>query len=243
MWWMTIISAISGIVSLGVMAFSDTHKALISLIAIIFFLLAILCSIWYTINKFLQNNYPKEFLILSQFSKYIYKDETHMTLDAYRLIQSKKTFLSSCNWGFSWTGKHDPIIKSDLQKCDGKIIKSSSNGGYDHILLKFDKPLFYNESAVVHFHADMIDTEGIAQPHLDIKIEEPRSVVDYRVILAYKDSSFNKNATFKRRLIHSSTPNEFEEIAVVPFNAISKSYDYVLTNPEIGYFYRLEWEK
>ena len=103
--------------------------------------------------------------------------------------------------------------------------------------------LFYNEPAVVHFHADMDDVDGVAQPHLDVKIEEPISVVNFHVILAYKNKDFSEQAVFKRKLINSAIPTDYIVLETIPFNVQSKSYEYVLTNPEVGYFYRLEWVK
>ena len=81
------------------------------------------------------------------------------------------------------------------------------------------------------------------QPHLDVKVEEPISVVDFRVILAYKDSNFSERAQFMRKPINSGIPTDYQILETVSFNTYSKSYEYVLTNPEVGYFYRLEWIK
>lgn len=49
-------------------------------------------------------------------------------------------------------------------------------------------------------------------------------------------------SVFKKKLIGSASA-EYEEICEVPFNPVSKSYEHVLTDPEIGYYYRLEWER
>lgn len=96
---------------------------------------------------------------------------------------------------------------------------------------------------MVHFHANMDDVDNTAQPHLDVKVEEPISVVDFRVILAYKDSNFSERAQFMRKPINSGIPTDYQVLETVSFNTYSKSYEYVLTNPEVGYFYRLEWIK
>lgn len=114
---------------------------------------------------------------------------------------------------------------------------------YDHVVLKFKKALSYNESAVVHFHANMDDVDNTAQPYLDVKIEEPISVVNFRVILAYKDATFSERAQFMRKPINSGVPADYQILETVSFNSYSKSYEYVLTNPEVGYFYRLQWVK
>ena len=89
----------------------------------------------------------------------------------------------------------------------------------------------------------MDDVDNTAQPHLDVKVEEPISVIDFRVILAYKDSDFSDKARFMRKPINSGVPTDYQVLETVTFNSYSKSYEYVLTNPEVGYFYRLEWVK
>lgn len=242
LFWLAVISGISSIVSLFFVIISDSAKVTISLLAIIIFLVALLLSVWYAINKYIHKDYDRDFQKLSFFTRYEYLDKSHIIYDGYRLIQSKRFFLPSIKWKFKWTGNLLPKVSSALQNCDGKIIKNSTND-YDHVILKFKRALLYNESAVVHFHAEMDDAEGVAQPHLDLKVEEPISVVNFRVILAYKDNNFSEHATFKRKLINSDIPTDYEIIGSVNFNTNSKSYEYILTNPEVGYFYRIEWEK
>lgn len=242
LFWFAIISGVFSIGG-GIMAFcSDKNKSIIALFAIIVFLLALLFSFWYAINKLIRNNNENEFQKLSFFTKYECLDKTHIKYDGYRLIQSKRPVLSEIKWMFKWSGSVPPKISSTLQNCDGKIVTSSSND-YDHAVLKFKKALTYNESAVVHFHAEMDDVDGLAQPYLDVKIDEPISVVDFQVTLAYKASDFSEQAKFMRKRINSAVPANYEIIGTVNYNPNSKSYEYVLTNPEVGYYYRLEWVK
>ena len=221
---------------------ADQSKVIVVLIAIIIFLLAMLLSVWYAIHKLLHKQFDKEFLKLSFFTKYEYIDKTHIVYDGYRLIQSKRAFLPNIKWAFKWTGSKPPTISSTLQNCDGTIIENTSND-YDHVVLRFRKALSYNESAVVHFHACMDDVDNTAQPHLDVKVEEPISVVVFRVMLGYKDANFSEKARFMRKPINSEVPTGYQILETVTFNSYSKSYEYVLTNPEVGYFYRLEWVK
>ena len=242
LFWLAVIGGISSIGSGIVALCSDKNKAMIALVAVIVFLVALFVAVLYVINKLLKNSNDIDYQKLSFFTRYEYIDKTHIRYDGYRLIQSKRPFLSEIKWRFKWTGTVLPKISSRLQNCDGQIIKNSSND-YDQVVLKFKKALFYNEPAVVHFHADMDDVDGVAQPHLDVKIEEPISVVNFHVILAYKDKDFSEQAVFKRKLINSAIPTDYVVLETIPFNVQSKSYEYVLTNPEVGYFYRLEWVK
>ena len=242
LFWLAILSGISSIAGFVVALCSDKDKAIIVLIAIIIFLIALLLSVWYAISKIVHIEHEKDYLKLSFFTKYECLDKTHVAYDGYRLIQSKRAFLPDIKWSFKWTGSRPPIISSSLQNCNGQIIASPSND-YDHAILKFKKALYYNESAVVHFHADMDDVDGTAQPHLDVRVDEPISVVEFRVILAYKAPDFAEQARFMRKPINSRVPTDYQILETVNFNSHSKSYEYVLTNPEVGYFYRLEWVK
>lgn len=242
LFWLAILSGLFSIASFFVALSSDQSRILILLIAFIVFLVVILCSVWFAIHKIIRKEFDKEYLKLSFFTKYEYIDRTHIVYDGYRLIQSKRAFLPNIKWAFKWTGTKPPVVSSTLQDCDGIIIENTSND-YDHIILKFKKALSYNESAVVHFHANMDDVDNTAQPHLDVKIEEPISVVVYRVILAYKDINFSEKALFMRKPINSGIPTDYQILETVTFNSYSKSYEYVLTNPEVGYYYRLEWVK
>lgn len=242
LFWLAILSGLFSIASFFVALSSDQSRILILLIAFIVFLVVILCSVWFAIHKIIRKEFDKEYLKLSFFTKNEYIDRTHIVYDGYRLIQSKRAFLPNIKWAFKWTGTKPPVVSSTLQDCDGIIIENTSND-YDHVILKFKKALSYNESAVVHFHANMDDVDNTAQPHLDVKIEEPISVVVYRVILAYKDINFSEKALFMRKPINSGIPTDYQILETVTFNSYSKSYEYVLTNPEVGYYYRLEWVK
>lgn len=242
LFWLAILSGTSSIAGFFVALSSGQSKVVIVLIAIIVFLVALLLSVWYAIHKIVHKEFDRGYIKLSFFTKCEYVNQNHIIYDGYRLIQSKRAFLPSIKWAFKWSGSKQPIISSTLQDCDGKIIENTSND-YDHVVLKFKKALSYNESAVVHFHANMDDVDNTAQPYLDVRIEEPISVVDFRVILAYKDDHFSERAQFMRKPINSGIPTDYQILETVSFNSYSKSYEYVLTNPEVGYFYRLQWVK
>ena len=181
LFWLAILSGISSIAGFFVALSSDQSKVVSVLIAIIVFLVALLLSVWYAIHKIVHKEFDRGYIKLSFFTKCEYVNQNHIIYDGYRLIQSKRAFLPSIKWAFKWSGSKQPIISSTLQDCDDKIIENTSND-YDHVVLKFKKALSYNESAVVHFHANMDDVDNTAQPYLDVRIEEPISVVDFRVI-------------------------------------------------------------
>ena len=100
LFWFAIISGIFSIGG-GIMAFcSDRDKAMIALLSIIVFLVALLFSVWYAISKLIRNNNESDFQKLSFFTKYECLDKTHIRYDGYRLIQSKRPILSEIKWLF-----------------------------------------------------------------------------------------------------------------------------------------------
>lgn len=238
----TIAGGISAITALIIALFSDTNKALIALAAIIISLVVLLASAWHVLNRFIKKEHPKEYIKLSQFMRYECSSNTHGVFDEYRLIQSKRPVLSSVDFGFDWTGSNPPVISSQLQKCDGKIYKTPQNE-YDKVILKLTNPLLYNEATVIHVHAETDDIDGKAKPFLYTKIDEPSSLVSFSVVLTYKESNTHEQAELQRKKIDGSNATEFETIKTIEFNPNTKSYNYILADPEVGYFYRLKWTK
>lgn len=249
---LTIIGSIASIVGIVIALLSDKDKAIIALICVVVALLVVVaCIVRYIkhyieqehsyLDRFIEQEHNEDFLKLSFFTTFKQIDNTHSEYDGYRLIQSKRPVLKEVPWAFKWTGSKLPEISSTLQDCNGQINPSAND--YDKVILKFRKPLKYNETAVLHFHAKMDDIDGKAQPHLDVKIESPFSMVHYRVVLCNKADDFKSNAKFMRMPIQCGTPSKYETLETIPFDPLTHSYEHVLTNPEVGYYYRLEWEK
>lgn len=242
--WMkilTIAGGIASIVGVVIALFADQNKAIIALLSVIVALIIIVGYAVCSLNKFIQTEHPSEYLKLSLFTTFEQTDNTHSKYDGYRLIQSKRPVLTQVAWGFKWTGKTLPKISSTLQECNGKINQKTNS--YDEVVLQLKKPLKFNETTVLHFHSEMDDVDHSAQPHLDVKVDAPISVVYFRVILCNKDTDFAEHANFKRMPIDSKIPTAYETIETIVFDKVTRSYQYVLTNPEVGYFYRLEWVK
>ena len=75
------------------------------------------------------------------------------------------------------------------------------------------------------------------------KVNSAMNVIHFRVTLKNKNGDFCKPAKILKKPIESTIPLGYEQYGSIPFDKQSKSYQYCLTDPEIGYFYRLEWEK
>lgn len=240
---LSIFSIVAGLASIGglfIALFADKDKAIIALCTVVIALLAILSYVFYLGCKLIQRENPNAYLKLSLFCTFEQIDETHSKFDGYRLIQSKRPILKQVSWGFHWSGSKLPQVSSSLQICDGKI--NVHNNSYDDVILRLNKPLLFNETAVLHFHADMDDIDHTALPHLDIKVDSPISLAYYRVVLNNGVESMS-NAKFMRMPIDSNRPLDYEVLDTVAFDSGTRSYQHILTNPEVGYYYRLAWEK
>jgi hypothetical protein len=241
--WIAIFGGLSSIAGIIIALCTDKNKAIIALFSIIIFLLIVLFAVFYTVKQVVRKEQDKDFLKLADFVSYKFHDKTHIDYDVYRLIQSKRPFLTEVRWNFKWSGKSTPKIDSSLQKCDGKIYKGVDDG-FDHVILRFDKTLSYNESEVLHFHAEMDDTDNSSLPVVGIKIEEPVKVIKFQVILLYKGADFDENAELQSAPIHDSGYGiKYQIEETVAFNKQSKSYECFVPSPKVGYFYRLEWKK
>lgn len=89
----------------------------------------------------------------------------------------------------------------------------------------------------------MDDFDGKALPHLDYRVDMSLSIIHFRVILRHKGDDFERPAKILRRRVQCEHPTEYEEIGSVAFDKRSRSYQYNLIDPEVGYYYRLLWEK
>ena len=78
LFWLAVIGGISSIGSGIVALCSDKNKAMITLIAIIVFLVALFVAVLYVINKLLKNSNDIDYQKLSFFTRYEYIDKTHI---------------------------------------------------------------------------------------------------------------------------------------------------------------------
>lgn len=235
-----IIAGFASIVSMFYLLFTDEVNGKIALFAFCFFLLFACISLIYGINQFIKKENEKDHKKVSVFTTFETIDNTHGVFETYRVIQSKRMILSCIDQNFKWSGSKMPEISSDLQTI--KQVKTIADN-YDKAVLEFKRPLLFNETATVHFKAKTDDFDGSALPYLDYKVDTEINIIHYRVILRHKDNSYNKPAILSKKAINSDHPTNYERFGSVPFDPISKSYQYNLITPEIGYFYRLEWEK
>lgn len=178
----------------------------------------------------------------STFIKYETLDGNIITYETYKLIQVKKPVLTEMDYHFKWTGTHLPVVTSDLQDVVN-IVDEQDPTQYDRALLKFKKPIYYNQNCVLHFKATLDDVDKQSSSHVETRVTSEVDIIHYRIILKNKPSEYSQNAILEKSKINSNLSSSFEKIREIPFDNITRSYEYHLLNPEIGYYYRIRWEK
>lgn len=243
-WLLNVFNLIAGsasIVGVFCLFFSDERVGGIALLAFCVFLALLLISTWIGLIKFIQKENPEKYKKISAFTSYETSDGIQGVYEVFKVIQSKRLILQTIEHNFKWTGTKQPELSSNLQEI--KQVVYSNDNSYDTALLSLRKPLKYNEAGTIHVKAVTDDFDHAAHPHLDYKVNSEINVILFRVTLKNKTEHFNKPAKLLKKQIESDTPVDYQLFGSVPFDGQSKSYQYYLTEPEIGYYYRLEWEK
>ena len=205
-------------------------------------LIAIVFGILRAINKLILDNSDKEQRGISSFYVHQSNDGRKSTFETYRLIQSKRLFLTEIPYNFKWSGTKHPVLTSNSQTIENVCYNNDKNK-WDGARIKFNKPLRYNECTVVNVKTNNDDYDNTAKPWISCKLETPIDMMLFRVMLSYKPSEYKAVAIFERKRIDSEIDGEFEYLECVEFNSGNKLYSFCKTNPEPGYIYRLRWEK
>ena len=239
---LTITGSVASIISVLILLFHDKSKAIFALIFVILFLTILIIRIFILIKNYFKLNYPNEIIKISTSYKYITNnDGTMITYEVYKTIQSKTIMLNEHEHRYDWSGTEEPVIESDLQEIMEKI-KGGKNK-YGKVKLRFKEPLLYNEIGIVHIKMICNDSNKKSRPYLESRVEEPTKMVQFQTILKHKNNEYKLPARLLKRKIHSEKPEEYQNIGSVEFDIYTKSYSHTLLTPEIGYFYKLEWDK
>ena len=236
-----IVAGICSIASLLLLLFCHKVSAYVALGLFILFLLSIIFLLCYWACQFIKKEYPEDYVRISAFSTYETADGVKGIYERYRIIQSKRLVMNSIWFQFKWSGSKMPRLSSNLQTIEGNPIDGGKD--YDRIKLIFKNPLRFNDTATIHFRAEVDDIDGKAAPYDCYKVETPIQLIHFRITLKHKPNDFNKPAKLQRCLIDSPRHTNFETIENIPFDQNSKSYQYDVNHPKVGYFYRILWEK
>lgn len=236
-----IITGVCSIVGVIVLIFTKDLSSLIALCCLVCFLIFLLILVLETVRRFIKNSHVEPYEKVSIFMKFETDDSTHSIFEMYRVIQAKRIILTEVEQYFKWSGTKLPKVTSKFQ-----IVKNVINydtNTYDKAILTLKNPLLFNETGVLHFHAELDDYDGKAIPCLEHKVDMPVNIIHFRVILRHKNDEFDLPAKLLRRKINTCNVVGFETLESISFDKRSKSYEYHLISPEVGYFYRIEWEK
>lgn len=240
--WFIDAASLASIIGLIIAFSSKEYAIIISLVTFCLVLILILVAILIAINKTIVRNHPEEYKKVSSFYVFQCDDGIHSTFETYRLIQCKRAILSKLEYKYKWSGNIFPKISSDNQLIE-QLPPNNDPCKYDTAIIKFTKPLTYNESTVLHIKTENDDIDGKAKPYLECKLTSSIEIMQFKILLAYKPETYSKMAIVTRRLIDSETTPEFERIGSVSFNQKYKQYAHVILRPDVGYIYRIEWEK
>lgn len=253
--WLSIIAAITTlIVAILSYVFSSLWIAIVLVVIFIAYLLGNIILLYINLKKnreeqdvliesLCKKESDKPFKPIAFFSTYETNNGTKGVYEYHKVVQSKRVNNEYYDWYFKWSGKLQPNISSDQQIVSHDIQKGICESDYDCVRINFKHPLDYDEVAVLHLRCEVDDVDRTAKPILEQKVIQPIQFISFRVILKNKSKSYAKLAQIRRCRIDTKLHVDYETISSIPFDKESKSYSYVLREPEIGYFYRLEWEK
>ena len=78
---------------------------------------------------------------------------------------------------------------------------------------------------------------------ISYKVSSYAEFIHFRVILKYKSDDCKEKAKVYKKKINSNTICREIEIATIPFDNKTKSYEFLQERPDIGYFYILRWDR
>lgn len=236
------LASLCSIVGLILMFTNNKTACIIALSVFCLGFIALIWGILKAINRVILENCDKEYKSISTSYVYHSEDGQKSTLETYRMIQCKRLFLTEIHFNFKWTGSKMPKLSSSTQTIE-RVKHNEDGNKWDDAVIKFGKPLRYNECTVMNIKSENDDFDGTAKPWLSCKLSTPIDMIDYHVMLSYKSDNFNKSAIFERKKIDTDVDGEFEYLESINFDMGNKMYRFCKISPEPGYIYRLRWEK
>lgn len=240
--YFTLIASIASIVGLIITFCSDDKAVIIALCSIILSLSILVAGFIYLVYKIIKQNNKNEYNRISSFFVFRSEDGVRSTFETYRLIQCKRPILTDIEYKYKWTGSILPRMSSEKQIIE-QLPPNNDKNKWDTAIIKFKRPLIYNESTVIHIKTENDDSDGTASPWLEGSVSSSVEILQFRVMLGYKPDGYRQNAVFERLRKDSEVGNNFTFICHVPFEDTYKQYFHICINPDPGYIYRLRWEK
>lgn len=231
-------ASLASIGGLVIVISSKEYAVIIALVALILFLVIVLFKFFWVVNRFLLQKTEKGFHKFATYVRYSTEDGKHITYELHKYIQSKTLMISEHVHEFHWSGTCDPIITSSLQEFIE--FNRTPKGEYDKAIFRFKTPLAYNDFAIVQLRMELDDSDNKSEPYCEQSIKEPLQLINFRIELRHIEKHPDAKILRKRMGVSFS---EFEIIGFVKFDTNTRSYEHSQFNPNVGYAYRIQWEK
>jgi hypothetical protein len=202
------------------------------------FLLGVFIKFILILNTFLSSKTSEGYLKFATYLRYSTLDGIHIHYELHKYIQCKRLIMDAHHHDFFWTGSKAGVISSTQQQYV-KTIPPANDANLFQAVLKFKKPLIYNEVAIVEFIMDMDDFDHTSKKHCGQTVKENIHLISF--VIELKHLKQCKDARMCRRVLNTDYPRDDENFDYVPFDVKSRSFHYNLFNPEPGYNYRIDW--
>jgi hypothetical protein len=233
-------AAIVTIITAFSLLITETWSIIVLLILLVIFLIILVIILLKALIGLMQRNL-EEYDCKSTFIKYETCDGNVIHYEVYRLIQCKVPIMTHFDFKFRWSGSQLPKISSTLQTIkDSEVYFTKSDGEYDCARLKLKKNLYYDQTQMINFHAELDDTDKQSKTTISHGITQDVDIVQFRVVLQYK--SEKSNAVIEKQPLNSVS-KDWRLHKEVAFNLETKSYEYNLLNPDVGWLYRIRWDR
>lgn len=216
--------------------FDSKTSAIIALLVYSVGVSALMASIYRLFSKSMSARSKDGFCRMATTCIFRTEDGKNARFECRRFIQSKSAFLTSIKHDFKWRGTGSYIIESGGSKLTPTC--SADSGEFDHVIVPIGKNLYYNECDVVE--VSFLSDYANIKPVFTQKIEQPIGTLEFKVMLGHKDDA--GEISLYRKPIKSSVDKEYDVVSKLSFNKTFRMYEYSFT-PEVGYIYKLEWQK
>ena len=87
---------------------------------------------------------------------------------------------------------------------------------------------------------ELDDTDKKSDTFLSSRILQPVDVIHFRVVLKYRDDFEN---AILEKISMSSVLSKYEKIREIAFDKETHSFEHHLLTPDVGYIYRIRWNR
>jgi hypothetical protein len=195
-----------------------------------------------TVREVLTLKYPKGHTRLATFVRYTCLDGKTIEYFVHRVIQAKQPYLSRVEHGFKWSGTKQPIITCEPHTLSG-VNYHGSEIEYDQVHVQLKDPILYNQVVVVPIKMVIDDSDHKSEPFVMQRVDEPSQLVSWRVELGAEKDRTSSPARLMRKALGSKHEAKWELMRQVEYHPIRKSYETELIHPQLGYHYRLSWDR